>query len=192
MKKGQSYLLFLWSGFFLELGSGCGWPVQISSWSERGTRERLRREWVWWQGERCAEEWQSKVKRSHMGRGKLRAKNREEWEKWRSGRVQGSSLLLPLRKSTKYSATTATSATVRKKNNVENHKSSCSKVSNRSVINTAHTQTENTHCRCRCRKTLLKSGILWCPRWLLLPWQWEPVQGSGSTACWSTPGVGDK
>lgn len=43
---------------------------------------------------------------------------------------------------------------------------------------------KNTHCRHRCRKTLPKSGSPWCPRWFPLPWRWEPVPGSGWTACW--------
>lgn len=78
------------------------------------------------------------------------------------------------------------------KNNVKNHWECHSKESKRSLTDynliNPHTdrQTENTDCRCRCRKTLPKPGILWCLGWILLPWQWEQVPGSGSTACWCT------
>lgn len=45
----QSYLLFLWRGFSVESGSGCGRPVQISSCGSRRKKGvRLNGEWVGW------------------------------------------------------------------------------------------------------------------------------------------------
>lgn len=47
------YLLRIWSGFFLKFGSGCGWPIQISTWrkaarwdkevSESGCKQKVGR-----------------------------------------------------------------------------------------------------------------------------------------------------
>lgn len=48
-EEAKSYLLFLWGGFSLESGSGCGRPVQISPCGgRRKKRGRLRSEWVTW------------------------------------------------------------------------------------------------------------------------------------------------